>query len=116
MPNKNRYPYPPYYKCAGCNTIWDSKHTHDTKNHISWHIDNDYCNKCLRVFAPGLLDRHFASDGSCVVPERIGMEASLGVYYITQNQPVRDYEPVSLKIDKPKPKPRGKKDVDKATE
>ena len=117
MPNKNTWRNPPYYKCAGCNTIWDSKHTHDTKNHISWHIDNDYCNRCLRVFAPGLIDRHFASDDSCVVPERIGMEASLGVYYIATSQnSFRDYEPVSLKIDKPKTKPRGKKDVDKAAE
>ncbi len=117
MPNKNTWRNPPYYKCAGCNTIWDSKHTHDTKNHISWHIDNDYCNRCLRVFAPGLIDRHFASDDSCVVPERIGMEASLGVYYIATSQnSFRDYEPVSLKIDKPKTKTRGKKDVDKAAE
>ena len=115
MPNKNNWPHPPYYKCAGCNTIWDSLHTHDTKNHISWLKENDYCNKCLRVFAPGLMDRHFASDNSCVVPERIGMEASAGVYYLAASKPTYDYEPVSLKIDKPKPKPRGKKDVDKTT-
>jgi hypothetical protein len=114
MPNKNNYPYPPYYKCAGCNTIWDSKHTHDMKNHISWSKENDYCNRCLRVFAPGLIDRHFASDDTCVVPERIGMEASAGVYYLAGREPVYDYKPVSNKIDKPE-KPRGKKNVNKTT-
>ena len=115
MPNKATWRNPPYYKCAGCNTIWDSLHTHDTKNHISWLKENDYCNKCLRVFAPGLMDRHFASDDSCVVPERIGMEASTdGVYYMTNGKARYDYEPVSLKIDKPKS--RGKKDVNKATQ
>jgi len=112
MPNKNRYPFPPYYKCAGCNTVWDSLHTHDTKNHISWLKENDYCNKCLRVFAPGLMDRHFASDGTCVVPERIGMEASAGVYYLAGREPAYDYEPVSNKIEKPV---RGKKNVNKTT-
>lgn len=113
MPNKNRYPYPPYYKCAGCNTIWDSLHTHDTKNHISWLKENDYCNRCLRVFAPGLMDRHFASDGTCVVPERLGMEAVRDVYYLAGREPAYEYKPVSNKIDKPV---RGKKNVDKATE
>jgi len=109
MPNKNRFPFPPYYKCAGCNTVWDSQHTHDTKNHISWLKENDYCNKCLRVFAPGLMDRHFSSDDTCVIPERIGMEASAGVYFLAGREPSYDYQPVSNKIDKP----RGKKNVNK---
>jgi hypothetical protein len=59
------------------------------------------------------MDRHFASDGTCVVPERIGMEASAGVYYLAGREPAYDYEPVSNKIEKPV---RGKKNVNKATE
>jgi hypothetical protein len=97
----NKFGIPPYYRCMGCNSVWDSEHTHDPRAHISWKKENDYCPKCCRVFRPTLIDKHITSDGKCVLPERIGLSEEMGVYGIAERPPAHEYKPVSNKIRKP---------------